>query len=144
VSDPLPEVQAILPHRPPFLFVDRALELSAHRVVAVRRFGAQEPFFQGHFPGRPIVPGVLLLEGLAQTMAYAAIALGTKGEVYLVGIDRTRFKATVPPDREVRYEVELAEPRFGLLKGRGKVFDGETLVLEAELSGYHPHSGAAL
>ncbi len=132
----LPEVTAVLPHRPPFLFVDKILELSKERVVGVRTFRPEEDFFKGHFPEHPVVPGVILMEGLAQTMAYAAL-YGQKAErVFLIGIEKARFRAMVTPGMQVTYEVTLGEPKFGTLTGKGKVRSGETRVAEAELRGW--------
>jgi 3-hydroxymyristoyl/3-hydroxydecanoyl-(acyl carrier protein) dehydratase len=136
--DPLPEVTAVLPHRPPFLFVDRVTSLSDTSLEAVRTWRAEEAFFKGHFPGNPVVPGALLLEGLAQAMAYAAILKQASQDVLLVGVDAARFRHVVRPGDTVIYRMELAEPRFGLVKSKGSVFVGEQRVLEAELTGYHP------
>ena len=86
----LPKPEEVLPHRPPFLFLDRIVELSPTRVVGVRTFRPDEDFFKGHFPGEPIVPGVILIEGLAQTMGYYALYHRKAPRVFLVGIDRAR------------------------------------------------------
>jgi len=134
----LPAVTDVLPHRPPFLFVDEVLELSSGLIRATRLFRPGEDFFKGHFPGTPIVPGVLLLEGLAQTLAYFALSQGASKKLFLVGLDRTRFKGTVGPAQTVVYEVEPGEERLGLLKGRGRVLCEGKLVADAELTGYHP------
>jgi 3-hydroxymyristoyl/3-hydroxydecanoyl-(acyl carrier protein) dehydratase len=136
-----PEVRAVLPHREPFLFVDRILELSERRIVGVKRFTPEEPFFKGHFPGRPIVPGVILVEGLAQTMAYFALRLKPGGRAFLVGIDKARFRAVVEPGQEVRYEVEIGEERFGMLSAKGQVRAGQTRVADATLIGHSGESG---
>lgn len=140
----LPPVEAVLPHRPPFLFVDRIIELSPTRVVGVRTFRPDEPFFAGHFPGKPIVPGVLLVEGLAQTMAYLALSAKKSQQVFLVGIDKARFRGTVEPGTEVRYEVEAGEERFSTLLGKGKVFAGQRRIADAELRGYAGNAGSVL
>jgi 3-hydroxyacyl-[acyl-carrier-protein] dehydratase len=127
---------AVLPHREPFLFVDRVIEMTDRRIVAVRRFRAEEPFFAGHFPGRPIVPGVLLIEGLAQTMAYFALSRQASAHVFLVGVDRARFRSVVEPGQEVTYEVEIGEQRFGMLSGKGRVKQGASRVADASITGY--------
>jgi 3-hydroxyacyl-[acyl-carrier-protein] dehydratase len=133
---PLPEVTAVIPHRPPFLFVDKIIELTPERVVGERTFRADEDFFKGHFPDHPVVPGVILMEGLAQTMAYAALH-GTKAErVFLIGIEKARFRAMITPGMKVTYEVTFGEQRFGTLTGKGKVRAGEQRVAEAELKGW--------
>ena len=132
----LPEVTAVLPHRPPFLFVDKIVELTETRVVGVRTFLAEEPYFRGHFPQHPVVPGVLLLEGLAQTMAYYALYHRKSPRVFLVGIDRARFRSIVEPGKEVTYEVTVGEERFGTLTGKGRVRCGTQRIAEAQLMGY--------
>jgi 3-hydroxyacyl-[acyl-carrier-protein] dehydratase len=136
----LPDVLQILPHRPPFLFVDQALHLDERRVTAERTFRAEEPSIQGHFPDRLLVPGVLLLEGLAQTMAYGAICRGASPDLLLVGIDAARFRRPLEPPVRVVYEVDFEEERFGLVKARGRVLSGEQRVLDAVLSGFHRQS----
>ncbi len=132
----LPEVISVLPHRPPFLFVDRIVELTLTRVVGVRTFHEDEPFFKGHFPDHPVVPGVLLMEGLAQTMAYYALLQRKAPRIFLVGIDRARFRSMIEPGKEVTYEVTLGEERFGTLTGKGKVTAGTQRIAEATLMGY--------
>jgi 3-hydroxyacyl-[acyl-carrier-protein] dehydratase len=140
----LPAVIDVLPHRPPFLFVDRIVELTDTKVVGVRTFPPDEPYFKGHFPEHPVVPGVLLLEGLAQTMAYYALFHRKAPRVFLVGIDRARFRSIVEPGKEVTYEVTVGEERFGTLNGKGKVRAGETRIAEAELMGYAGDPGKML
>lgn len=132
----LPDVTAVLPHRPPFLFVDRIVEISDSRVVGVRTFREDEHFFKGHFPDHPVVPGVLLLEGLAQTMGYYALLQRKVERVFLVGIDRARFRSMVEPGKEVTYEVTIGEERFGTLTGKGKISVGTQRIAEATLMGY--------
>src|SRR5688500_10785460 len=84
VTTPFADVTSVLPHRSPFLFVDSIVELGDRRVVGVRHFRKDELYFAGHFPDKPVVPGVLLVEGLAQTMAYWAIARGASKDLFLV------------------------------------------------------------
>ncbi|MBS1151534.1 MAG: Beta-hydroxyacyl-(acyl-carrier-protein) dehydratase FabA/FabZ [Myxococcaceae bacterium] len=132
----LPDVTSVLPHRPPFLFVDRIVELTETKVVGVRTFHEDEHFFKGHFPDHPVVPGVLLMEGLAQTMGYYALLQKKAPRVFLVGIDRARFRAMVEPGKEVTYEVSIGEERFGTLTGKGKVTVGAQRIAEATLMGY--------
>ena len=132
----LPPVRSVLPHREPFLFIDRVLHLSEGTVVAVRTFREDEPFFAGHFPGQPIVPGVLLVEGLAQAMAYYALVNRPATRIYLVGIDRARFRSAVLPGNEVTFEVRMDQERFGITAGKGQVSVGERRVADATLKGY--------
>ena len=134
----------MLPHREPFLFIDRVLQLSESSIVAARTFRDDEPFFAGHFPGQPIVPGVLLVEGLAQAMAYYALVNRPASRVYLVGIDRARFRSVVKPGTEVTFEVRIGEERFGILTGEGQARVGERRVADAALKGYSGESSHPL
>jgi 3-hydroxyacyl-[acyl-carrier-protein] dehydratase len=143
---PFPSVSSILPHRPPFLFIERVVELSEDRVVAVRTFQAGESFFLGHFPDRPVVPGVVLIEGLAQTMAYHSLLHHPSRQIFLVGIDQARFRSAIGPGIEVTFEVRVGEQRFGLVKGRGEVRTVTQHVASATLLGYaeEPHGNPAI
>ena len=133
------EIQEILPHRYPFLLVDRILEMEiGKRVIGIKNVTINEPFFVGHFPGHPIMPGVLLLEGMAQVGGFLLMrSLNAQGEqkvLYFTGIDRARFRRPVVPGDQVRFEVEFLQLRrqFCRMKGEATV-DGE-LAVEAELS----------
>lgn len=114
------EILRNLPHRYPFLLVDRVVEYEpGKRLVAIKNVTINEPFFPGHFPGHPVMPGVLILEALAQATGLLAFRAG-EGEggesvYYLVGIDKARFKRPVGPGDQLRLEVELKR----LLKGMG-------------------------
>jgi beta-hydroxyacyl-ACP dehydratase FabZ len=132
------EIINTLPHRYPFLLVDRILELEINkRVVGLKNVTINEPFFQGHFPGHPIMPGVLLLEAMAQTGAVLALKSYT-GDVqskviYFMSIDKAKFRKPVVPGDQVRFELELLKMRgsITILKAEAKV-DG-ALVAEAEM-----------
>jgi 3-hydroxyacyl-[acyl-carrier-protein] dehydratase len=137
----LPPVTSVIPHREPFLLVDSITELREGFVAGVRTFRPEEPFFAGHFPGHPIVPGILLLEGLAQTMAYHALFQRSASPVFLVGIDRARFRSIVSPGTQVTFEVEMGEKRFGMLTGRGRVLVERRRVAEATLKGFAGEAG---
>jgi len=143
---PFPSVFSVLPHRPPFLFIDRVVELSEDRVVAVRTFQADESFFLGHFPERPVVPGVVLIEGLAQAMAYHSLLHHPSRQILLVGIDQARFRSTIGPGTEVTFEVRVGEQRFGLTKGHGEVRSRTQSVASATLLGYaaEPHGNPSI
>lgn len=130
-------IQQVIPHRPPFLFVDRVLECEpGRRAVGIKAVSAGEPYFAGHFPGRPIVPGVILLEAMAQLGAVALLSDPQwQGRIPLFGgVDGVRFRRPVRPGDVIRLEVEIVRMRRGLGKGRGTArVDGE-LAAEGELT----------
>jgi UDP-3-O-[3-hydroxymyristoyl] N-acetylglucosamine deacetylase/3-hydroxyacyl-[acyl-carrier-protein] dehydratase len=126
----------IMPHRYPFLLVDRILDLEPDKnVVAIKNVTFNEPFFQGHFPGRPIMPGVLILEAMAQ--AGGVLLLNTVEEpqkklVYFLAIDNARFRQPVVPGDQLRFEMDMVSFRRSTCKMTGKAFVGETLVANAD------------
>lgn len=124
-----PEIQAIIPHRYPFLFVDRIVEMEAGaRAVGVKAVSVDEPFFQGHFPGFPVMPGVLIAEALAQVGAVAILpSRDMTGRIaYLAGLDNFRFRRQVVPGDLLRLEVTLTQLRSRAGKGHGvATVDGE-------------------
>jgi UDP-3-O-[3-hydroxymyristoyl] N-acetylglucosamine deacetylase/3-hydroxyacyl-[acyl-carrier-protein] dehydratase len=128
----------ILPHRYPFVLVDRILDLvPQERVVGLKNVTINEPFFQGHFPGHPIMPGVLILEAMAQVGG--VLLLNTQSDpesklVYFTGLDRVKFRKPVRPGDQIRFEVEMVKFRQTLCKMAGKAFVANDLVCEAELS----------
>ena len=136
------DIQAILkqlPHRYPFLLVDRVLELERNtRIKAIKNVTFNEPFFTGHFPGRPVMPGVLILEALAQ--AAGLLAFDAMGQVpdenniyYFVGIDSARFKRPVVPGDQLVLEITIDRVRAGIWKFKAVAsVDGE-VAAEAEL-----------
>ena len=131
------DIMRILPHRYPFLLVDRVVELEpGRRAVALKQITANEPQFTGHFPGRPIMPGVLMVEALAQTAGIAVLTLDEyRGKLGLfAGIDDCRFKRLVVPGDTLRLEVTVEKLRgmFGRVRGSASV-EGEPAV-EATLS----------
>src|SRR5262245_37903348 len=116
------EIEAILPHRYPFLLVDRVREVGPERIVAVKNVSFNEPFFQGHFPGMPIMPGVLQVEAMAQTGAILAARTAAfdpvKQVVLFVGIDGVRFRKPVTPGDQLVIEVvPLRKGRIWKMKG---------------------------
>lgn len=113
------EVQNILPHRYPFLLVDKVLEVEpGKRAVAIKNVTINEPFFQGHFPGYPVMPGVLIVEALAQTAGIAAASLeGNKGKLGLfTSIDSVKFRRQVVPGDVLKLEADILALKMGMAK----------------------------
>ena len=129
-----------LPHRYPFLLVDRVLSIEKGKSIkALKNVTINEPFFQGHFPHRPVMPGVLMLEALAQ--AAALLEFDTLGSspsdemvYYFAGIDGARFKRPVEPGDQLTLEVELLRMKAGIFKFKARALVGEELTVEAELT----------
>lgn len=129
------EIKTIIPHRYPFLLVDQILEVEENRVVGKKNVTINEPFFQGHFPDYPVMPGVLILEALAQTGAVAILGKEeNKGKIgFLAGIDKARFRRQVRPGDILTLEVEITRLKGPIGKGRAKAtVDGE-IACEAEI-----------
>ena len=128
-----------LPHRFPFLLVDRVVALErGKRITALKNVTINEPFFAGHFPHRPVMPGVLMLEALAQAAALLAFdTLGVtpddKTVYYFAGIDRARFKRPVEPGDQLLLHVELDRVKSGIFKFKARATVGDELAVEAEL-----------
>ena len=131
------EIQEILPHRYPFLLVDRILEMElGKRVVGVKNVTINEPFFAGHFPGHPIMPGVLILEAMAQVGGILLLNTVEHPEtklVYFMGIDKAKFRRPVVPGDQLVFELELVRLKGRICKMLGKGFVRGALVAEAEL-----------
>jgi 3-hydroxyacyl-[acyl-carrier-protein] dehydratase len=131
------QIQAIIPHRYPFLLVDRIIELEpGARVVGVKQVSMGDPFLQGHFPGAPIMPGVLIVEALAQTGAVLALAdPANRGRIpYFARIDNCRFRRPVRPGDSLRLEVELLASRGPVGKAHGRALVEGAVVCEADLT----------
>ena len=135
------EILNILPHRYPFLLVDRILEMElGKRVVGIKNVTINEPFFQGHFPGHPIMPGVLLLEAMAQTGGVLAMRsaefegmdIRTK-VIYFMTIDKVKFRKPVLPGDQVRFELDLIKSRANIRGYKAQALVDGTVVAEAEL-----------
>jgi len=133
------EIMNYLPHRFPFLLVDRVESVEpGKRIVAIKNVSINEPFFPGHFPNRPVMPGVLILEAMAQVAAILSFkTAGTKPDAnsvyYFVGIDKARFKKPVEPGDQLRLEVEITRTLKGIWKFAAKAFVETHLVAEADI-----------
>ncbi|WP_405097484.1 3-hydroxyacyl-ACP dehydratase FabZ [Oceanobacillus sp. FSL H7-0719] len=131
------EIKAIIPHRYPFLLVDKIIEIDeAKRAVGLKNVSINEPFFQGHFPDYPVMPGVLIVEAMAQVGAIAVLNMEeNKGKIgFLAGLDKCRFKRQVKPGDQLRLEVEITRMKGPIGKGKGRAtVDGE-LACEAEIT----------
>ncbi len=132
------EIQRLLPHRPPFLLVDRVVLVEPNvRLVAWKSVTMNEPFFVGHFPGHPVMPGVLILEALAQAGALLALKSLPPDQItskitYLMGIDGARFRRTVVPGDRLELHLEVTKQKGAVWKEKGTaIVDGQT-VAEAE------------
>jgi 3-hydroxyacyl-[acyl-carrier-protein] dehydratase len=130
-------IQALLPHRYPFLLVDRVLELEPNqRVLAVKNVSINEPFFQGHFPGHPVMPGVLVVEAMAQAGGLLIMREFEPNSklVLFTGIDKCKFRKQVTPGDQLRIEVEVLAFRRNVGRMQGAAYVGDQLACEAELS----------
>ena len=128
-----------LPHRYPFLMVDRVLEIDADRVLTLKNVSIDEPFFAGHFPDEPVMPGVLIIEALAQSGALLAMAKPDgeeqpRGLFVLTGIDKARIRRRVVPGDQLRMEVRILRFRRPMWKMQAQAHVDGILVAEAELS----------
>ncbi|WP_134683450.1 3-hydroxyacyl-ACP dehydratase FabZ [Brevibacillus migulae] len=130
------QIQALIPHRYPFLLVDRIVEMEVgKKAVGIKNVTINEPFFQGHFPGYPVMPGVLIVEALAQVGAVAILSVEeNKGKIgLLAGLDGFRFKEQVKPGDTLVLEVELTRVRASIGKGHGVAKVDGKVVAEGEL-----------
>ncbi len=131
------QIQKMLPHRYPFLLVDKILELEPNkRVVGIKNVTVNEPFFQGHFPGHPIMPGVLVLEAMAQVGGTTFLCdKGNEGKIlYLAGVDKARFRKPIVPGDQIRFEVDVIFVRSKIGKIAGKAIVDGKVAVEAELT----------
>ncbi|MCX7985453.1 MAG: bifunctional UDP-3-O-[3-hydroxymyristoyl] N-acetylglucosamine deacetylase/3-hydroxyacyl-ACP dehydratase [Bacteroidales bacterium] len=131
------QIMKVLPHRPPFLLVDKIIYRDENTIAGVKNVTMNEPFFVGHFPGEPVMPGVLIVEAMAQCGGLLALNTVTDPENYLtyfLKIDKVKFKKKVVPGDTLIFKLQLIEPiRRGIVTMWGQAFVGETLVTEAEL-----------
>jgi beta-hydroxyacyl-ACP dehydratase FabZ len=132
------EIMRVLPHRYPFLLVDRVIEVDPDkRLVALKNVSINEPFFNGHFPGAPVMPGVLTIEAMAQAGAILGLlekkADLTKSLVYFMGIDEAKFRRPIVPGDQMRIVVEVLRRKSIVWKMKGEVYVGSELAAEAIL-----------
>jgi len=130
------EIRTILPHRYPFLLVDRIIELEAERIVGLKNVTANEPFFTGHFPDFPVMPGVLIVEAMAQTAGILVLRSIPDREtklVLLVSVDAARFRKPVVPGDQLRLEMKVIRRKGSVAKMAGTATVGGVLVAEAEV-----------
>jgi beta-hydroxyacyl-ACP dehydratase FabZ len=131
------EILSVLPHRYPFVMIDRILEIDGGKIRALKNVSYDEPFFNGHFPGSPVMPGVLLVEGMAQAGGYLVLRDVEDREgklIYFSGIDACRFRRPVVPGDQVIFEIEILRRRRTFAKLHGKALvDGE-VACEANLT----------
>ena len=132
------EIQAIIPHRYPFLLLDRVIEMEPlKRIVAIKNVTINEPFFQGHFPGAPVMPGVLIIEAMAQAGAvllFREIPDRADKLLYFTSIEEARFRKPVVPGDQLRLEVTVLRYKMGYCKLRGEAFVDGKLVTEANIA----------
>ncbi len=128
------EIQNILPHRYPFLLVDRITELEPDKkAVGFKNVTFNEPFFQGHFPDNPIMPGVLVVEAMAQVSGIVAMYDGAQGKsVYFMSIEKVKFRKPVVPGDQLRFEVTVLQKRKNVWKFAARTFVDGKVVAEAE------------
>jgi len=129
------EIEKLLPHRSPFLFVDEIVEADNQKIIAKHVFTENEFFFKGHFPEYPVVPGVILVETMAQSGGAGLRKLGVLGEkglFFLATVDKVKFRRQVRPGDEVRCEITNLRVSPKMIKQSGKAFVGDELAAEAE------------
>jgi beta-hydroxyacyl-ACP dehydratase FabZ len=132
------EIMEFLPHRYPFLLVDRIIEFEElKRIVGIKNVTFNEPFFQGHFPGVPIMPGVLIIEAMAQTggvLVFKTLPDRDKKLVFFMGIENAKFRKPVRPGDQLRIEMNVIRVKSRVGKLRGKAFVDDSLVAEAGIT----------
>ena len=133
------EILARIPHRPPFLLVDRAEDYKPHRsIVGIKCVTMNEPFFVGHFPGQPVMPGVLVIEAMAQTggvLMSKSLDIDTRGKgIMFISVDNCRFRNPVKPGDVLRMPVEVLRARGDVFKFRGRGLVGDKVAAEAEFA----------
>lgn len=132
------EIQKLLPHRYPFLLVDRIVEIEPNvKATGLKNVTINEPFFQGHFPGNPIMPGVLIIEAMAQVAGILAFQSGAKDtgdSVYFLSIEKAKFRKPVVPGDQLRLEIKVLHRRNNVWRFSGEAFANNKLVSETEFT----------
>ena len=130
------EIKEILPHRYPFLLIDKVISMEGNKIVAIKNVTVNENYFQGHFPAEAVMPGVLIIEALAQTGALAILSKNEfKGKIaYFAGIDKAKFRRKVIPGDILRLEVEITKLRGRAGLGYGIAYVDDKKVCEGELT----------
>jgi len=130
------EILAVMPHRYPFLLIDRVLEMDESKIRAVKNVTINEPHFLGHFPGVPVMPGVLIVEAMAQAGAFLLFSQVEDRDdklIYFTGIDKCRFRKPVVPGDQLLFEVELVAKRKAFAKIHGRALVDDEVVCEADM-----------
>jgi 3-hydroxyacyl-[acyl-carrier-protein] dehydratase len=135
MNEEITEIEKLLPHRSPFLFVDKITELDDKKITALHTFAETEFFFKGHFPEYPVVPGVILIETMAQAGGAGLRKLGILGDgslFFLATVDKVKFRRQVRPGELARMEIENLRVSPKMIKQAGKIFIGDEIAAEAE------------
>jgi len=130
------EILAVMPHRYPFLLIDRVVEMSENTIRAIKNVTINEPHFLGHFPEVPVMPGVLLVEGMAQAGGFLLLSQVEDRDdklIYFTGIDKCRFRKPVVPGDQVVFEVEILARRSTFAKIKGRALVDDEVVCEAHM-----------
>lgn len=129
-------IQNMIPHRYPFLMVDRIMEMEPNvRAVGIKNVTVNEPFFQGHFPGNPIMPGVLIVEAMAQLAGVLAFSSGMQGSsVYFMSIEKAKFRKPVVPGDRIKLEIKVLQQRGNVWRFSGLALVDEKVVSESEFT----------
>ncbi|MCX7785452.1 MAG: 3-hydroxyacyl-ACP dehydratase FabZ [candidate division WOR-3 bacterium] len=133
------DIKKILPHRYPFLFIDRVIEITDKKIECIKNVTIDEPFFQGHFPDYPLMPGVLMIEAMAQAAGIVLIKLfpedfaSGNGVPLFLGIEKARFRKMVRPGDTLKIICEIVSLKGSIAKAQGKILVGEDVVCEGEL-----------
>ncbi len=130
------QIKEIIPHRYPFLFVEKIVECTSDAIVGIKNVSVNEPFFQGHFPNDPIMPGVLILEAMAQTGGILILTVFPQHKnkpFYFAGLDKVRFRKPVRPGDRLVMKVKIQKQRGMFFKMLGEAFVDDKLVAEAEM-----------